>query len=99
MAFLASNALHRINGSLSNTTGIVQGCGNVGSHAAATLLAYGVRIVGLSDASGGLRNAGGIDIAALRAHVAEHKTIQDFPSAGAIHSEVLLKQFWNRKTC
>jgi len=90
VAFLASNALHRINGSLSNTTAIVQGFGNVGSHAAATLSAYGVRIVGLSDASGGLWNAGGIDIAALRAHVAEHKTIQDFPGADAIDGGELL---------
>lgn len=41
VAFLASNALHRINGSLSNTTAIVQGFGNVGSHAAGTLSATG----------------------------------------------------------
>lgn len=90
VAFLASNALHRINGTLTNTTAIVQGFGNVGSYTAATLASYGVKITGIADVSGGLWNANGIDVAALRAYAVEHKTIKDFPGADAIDADELL---------
>lgn len=90
VAFVASNALHRMNGTLSNTTAIVQGFGNVGSHAAATLSSYGIKIIGIADISGGLWNKNGIDIAALRAYALEHKTIKDFPGADAIDAAELL---------
>ena len=90
VAFLASNALHKLGVSLTNTTAIVQGFGNVGSHTAATLSSYGVKITGISDATGGLWNSGGIDIAALRAYVAQHGTIKDFPGADVIDAEALL---------
>lgn len=90
VAFLASNALHRINGTLTNNTAIVQGFGNVGSYTAATLSSYGVKITGIADVSGGLWNANGIDVAALRAYAVEHKTIKDFPGADAIDADELL---------
>jgi glutamate dehydrogenase (NAD(P)+) len=90
VAFLASNALHKLGLSLTITTAIVQGFGNVGSHTAATLSSYGVKITGISDATGGLWNPGGIDVAALRTYVAQHGTIKDFPGADAIDADALL---------
>jgi glutamate dehydrogenase (NAD(P)+) len=92
VAFLASNALHKLGVSLTNTTAIVQGFGNVGSHTAVTLAAYGVKVIGISDASGAIWNPGGIDVPALRAYVAEHGVVLDFPGADAIDPEEMLCQ-------
>lgn len=50
----------------------VQGFGNVGSNAAAYAHELGFKVVGISDVTGGLYNASGIDVAAVRAYVAEH---------------------------
>jgi glutamate dehydrogenase (NAD(P)+) len=92
VAFLASNALHKLGYALENTTAIVQGFGNVGSHTALTLASYGVKIIGISDASGALWNPGGIDVQALRAYVAEHGVVRDFPGADAIDPGEMLCQ-------
>ena len=40
---------------------VIQGFGNVGSHAALGLMEYGCRIIGISDISGGLYNPAGIE--------------------------------------
>lgn len=90
VAFLASNALRRLGIGLTQATAIVQGFGNVGSHTAATLAAFGVKITGIADASGALWNAGGIDVAALREYVAVHGVIQGFPGADAMDAEEML---------
>jgi len=92
VAFLATNALHKLGVSPANTTAIVQGFGNVGSHTAMTLAAYGVKVIGISDASGAVWNPGGIDIPALRIYVAEHGVVRDFPGADAIDPEEMLCQ-------
>jgi len=90
VAFLASNALQRLGISLTQATAIVQGFGNVGSHTAATLAAFGVKITGIADASGALWNAGGIDVVALREYVAANGVILGFPGADAIDAEEML---------
>jgi glutamate dehydrogenase (NAD(P)+) len=56
----------------------VQGFGNVGSIAADLLVKQGARVVGVVDWKGGVANPKGLDIAALIAHVAEHKTVHGF---------------------
>ena len=63
---------------------IIQGFGNVGSGAAHHLHARGYRIVGIAEYDGGLWNDAGIDIPALLAYKAQHKTIHNFPGAQAI---------------
>ena len=50
---------------------VIQGFGNVGSNAAAYAQSLGFKIVGVSDVDGGLYNADGLDISALRNYVAE----------------------------
>jgi glutamate dehydrogenase (NAD(P)+) len=90
VAFLASNALQRLGISLTQATAIVQGFGNVGSHTAATLSSFGVKITGIADASGALWNAGGIDVVALREYVAANGVILGFPGADAIDAEEML---------
>ncbi len=64
----------------------IQGFGNVGSATAQFLAEIGCRIVGVTDAHGGVFNAKGLDIPALLAHVKAHpaRTIQGFPNGDHI---------------
>jgi glutamate dehydrogenase (NAD(P)+) len=59
----------------------VQGFGNVGSIAAELLQRQGAKIVGITDWKGGVHNDNGLDIPALMAHVAQHKTVAGFKQA------------------
>ncbi|MDR0909019.1 MAG: Glu/Leu/Phe/Val dehydrogenase [Spirochaetaceae bacterium] len=53
----------------------IQGMGNVGSNAAIILHEMGHKIVGISDVSGGLYKAGGLNIPAIIKHQAKHKNL------------------------
>jgi glutamate dehydrogenase (NAD(P)+) len=68
----------------------VQGFGNVGSIAALSLARYGVKIIAVTDAIGGVHNASGLDLWALEKHVAKSKTVAGFSGADAITNEQLL---------
>ncbi len=68
----------------------IQGFGNVGSWAARLFAEAGGRIVAVSDARGAVANSHGLDIAALAAHAAAHKTVAGFPGGEAIAKESLL---------
>lgn len=92
VAFLASNALHRLGTNLRSASAIVQGFGNVGYHTARTLAAYGVKVIGISDVSGALWNANGIDVALLREHAERQGCIQNFAGAEAIDALEMLCQ-------
>ncbi len=92
VAFLASNALHQLGISCESATAIVQGYGNVGSHAVETLASYGVKVTGVSDVGGGIWNDQGIDVGKLRQHVEKHGTVVGFEGASVIDAEELLCQ-------
>jgi glutamate dehydrogenase (NAD(P)+) len=64
--------------SLKGATVAVQGFGNVGGIAAELLAEQGAIIVGVTDWKGGVYNAKGLDVKALLAHVAQHKTVHGF---------------------
>src|SRR5487761_751726 len=69
---------------------IVQGFGNVGSHAAQLLAREGYKIVGLDEFDGGLYNPRGLPIPELLAWRAKNGTLQGFPEAEARpHGELL----------
>jgi glutamate dehydrogenase (NAD(P)+) len=93
VAFLASNALSKLNIKETTATAVIQGFGNVGLYTAITLSSYGVKITGISDASGALWNESGIDVTALSAYLSDHKVISGFPGAESIPPhEMLLKK-------
>jgi glutamate dehydrogenase/leucine dehydrogenase len=56
----------------------VQGFGNVGRYAALAASQAGAKVVAISDVSGGLHNATGIDIEAALAHIDKHRTLEGF---------------------
>jgi glutamate dehydrogenase (NAD(P)+) len=68
----------------------IQGFGNVGSWAARTLADMGVRVVALSDISGGVRRDDGLDVAAALDLVAAGGALVDLPDVDVVTNEELL---------
>lgn len=77
--------------SLKGARVIVQGFGNVGSHAAQFLAERGAVVVGISDLSGGKYHPAGIDLAAALRLQAETGTIRDLPGAESRSNAELLE--------
>jgi glutamate dehydrogenase (NAD(P)+) len=66
-----------------DTRVIVQGFGNVGSHASLLMHEAGYRIIGIADIHGGLYNEKGVDIAKLYDWVyTQRKPLAEFPGGG-----------------
>lgn len=75
---------------LRESTVAIQGFGNVGSFTASYLSNCGVKIVAISDVTGGRYDAEGLDIEAARKHVAEHRTLKGFRDDAFMSNEELL---------
>ena len=75
----------------SETTFAVQGFGNVGSWAARIMQQLGATMVGVSDATGALRSAEGIDAEALVSHLRQGGELAEFEGAEACSAEELLE--------
>lgn len=76
--------------SLDGVTVAIQGFGNVGSWTARTMYERGARVVAVSDKSGGVYNARGLDPRYLQQHLKEHGSLSDYPGADAISNQELL---------
>jgi glutamate dehydrogenase (NAD(P)+) len=68
----------------------IQGFGNVGSWAARLIAEQGGRIVAASDAHGAVRNREGLDVTALMAHVAKHRSVAGFAGGDAFPGDTIL---------
>jgi glutamate dehydrogenase (NAD(P)+) len=90
VGYLVNRAMDTIGLDASQATAVVQGFGNVGSIAAFSLARYGVKIIAVSDASGGLFNKSGIDLWKLEKHVAKENNVAGFSEADPITNEQLL---------
>lgn len=86
-----TEALKRIGSSNNGSNGIViQGFGNVGSHAAAHAHELGFKVVAVSDIDGGIYNAGGLDIPAVLVWMDEHKTLAGYNGGDHVTNSELL---------
>jgi glutamate dehydrogenase/leucine dehydrogenase len=84
-------ALKKMNMNPQNVTAVVQGFGNVGSHAARLLAEKGIKIVGIGDHSASFYNEKGIDIAAAIEHsVKNNRTLKGFTGGTEIRGDELL---------
>jgi glutamate dehydrogenase (NAD(P)+) len=90
VAYLINRAMDTLRLDASKATAAVQGFGNVGSIAAFNLAKYGVRVIGVSDVSGGLWNRNGIDLEALSRYQGHQRTLAGFPEAEPISQAELL---------
>lgn len=79
-------AVKNLNMNPENCKVAVQGAGNVGFVAAKLLMERGYKIVALSDVSGGLYCANGLDIVGIGKHLAASKALlKDYDAADVIH--------------
>jgi len=76
---------------LVDATVAIQGYGNAGSIAATLLAAEGARIVAVSDSTGGIHNAAGLDPAKVGAWKREHGTVVGFPGSDEISNQAILE--------
>jgi glutamate dehydrogenase (NAD(P)+) len=88
--YVIADALEEEDKGLDGLRVAVQGFGNVGRHLARMLAEEGAIVVGVSDSSGGLYTAKGLDLPLVLAHKAEHGTLAGFAGADAITNEELL---------
>jgi glutamate dehydrogenase (NAD(P)+) len=72
VAIVTAELLKRQGQTPSETTVAIQGYGNVGSCAATILHDMGCKIVAISDVSGGLYSALGLNLSEINQHVAQH---------------------------
>ena len=90
VGYLVNRALDVLGLDANKCTAVVQGYGNVGSVAAFSLAKFGVKIIAVSDACGGLHNAKGLDLWELEKHVAATRTVVGFAGGEPISNEQLL---------
>ncbi len=90
VAYLIHRAMDVLGLEPRRATAIVQGFGNVGSITAHSLAKAGVRVVAVSDVTGGVYNPDGLDLRALEQHVAATRGVANFLESEPISNEQLL---------
>jgi glutamate dehydrogenase (NAD(P)+) len=90
LVFALENYFAEVNRSIAGTRFAVQGYGNVGAWTARLLAQAGGLITAISDVTGALRNARGIDIAALDAHVKTAGGVHGFSGGEVFPADELL---------
>jgi glutamate dehydrogenase (NAD(P)+) len=91
VAYLAKRYLEDLNIPVSEATAVVQGFGNVGSETALALQNYGLKVIAISDYTGGIYNAAGLDVKKAIAYIKSEKVLTDFDGGAAITNEQLLE--------
>jgi glutamate dehydrogenase (NAD(P)+) len=80
VAHLARKVLDVLKINPSGATAVIQGFGNVGSYAALGLNQFGMKVIAVSDHTGALYDANGLDVHALMRHASNHGSIAGFSS-------------------
>ena len=87
---VTKEALAHLGMNVRGTTVAVQGFGNVGSIASQLLAREGCKIVAISDRTGGIHNANGIDVEDAVAYVKEHRSLEGYRKGDRISNDDLL---------
>jgi glutamate dehydrogenase (NAD(P)+) len=90
VGYLINRAMDTLKLDPTRATAVVQGYGNVGSIAAFSLAKYGVKVIAVSDANGGVFNRNGLDLWELDKHVAATRSVVGFREAEPLTNEQLL---------
>lgn len=90
VAYMIQEAAKRIDFPLQNSTVVVQGFGNVGFYAAKFLQSMGVKILAVSNSTGGVYNKNGLSLDPLYEHSLKDKNLGNFPGGDKITNEELL---------
>ncbi len=90
-AFIGCLAAQDMGINIDGASVVVQGYGQVGAAAAATMADAGARVIAVSDVSGGTRNPKGLDLLALDSHLKLGGTVIEFPGGESLTNENLLE--------
>src|SRR5574341_42143 len=88
--YAVREATKHLNLPFEGATVAVQGFGNVGSISARTAHEMGMKVVAVTDVTGGAYNPRGLDLPALIQHAAVTRSVAGFPGADAITNDELL---------
>jgi glutamate dehydrogenase (NAD(P)+) len=91
VAYLVKKYLEDMKLPIGEATVVIQGFGNVGNETALALSNYGARIIAISDYTGGIYNARGIDVRKALNYVNFSKALKDFDGGEPISNEELLQ--------
>ena len=91
VVMVIARACDRLGWAVADQRCVVQGFGNVGGIAASELEALGATVIAVSDVSGGLHAAGGLDVAALHAYANEHGSLAGCDAGARLSNEELLE--------
>ena len=91
VVMVTERACGRLAWSLAEQRCVVQGFGNVGGVAAQELADRGATVIAVSDISGGIYSANGLDIARAHAWVRDHGSLADFPDCERVTNAELLE--------
>jgi len=83
-------ALNRLRMPVQGTRVAVQGFGNVGSVSASLMEQQGMKIIAVSDKSGGIYNPKGLRVREVIQHVRQHRFLSGYPEAEQISNDQLL---------
>ena len=89
-AYILRRALERLGRDITKTRVAVQGFGNVGSWFAQRIADFGARVVAVSASTGGVYNAKGLDVEAVRKHRQAGADLSGFPGGDALTNDELL---------
>ena len=91
VAYTVATALDFLNMEAASKTVAIQGFGNVGSHAARKLHDLGMKIIAVSDITGGIYNPQGLDVNHVLKYVEIRGSLQGYPRADSISNNDLLQ--------
>ena len=91
VVMVIERACERLGWKLAEQRCVVQGFGNVGGIAAQELVSKGATVLGVSDISGGIYSASGLDLEAVRAWVSDHATLEGYPDVRHVSNLELLE--------
>jgi glutamate dehydrogenase (NAD(P)+) len=91
VVMVIARACDRLGWTLAEQRCVVQGFGNVGGVAATELESLGASVIAVSDVSGGLHSAGGLEIAALHDYVRVHGSLEGCDYGARLSNEELLE--------
>lgn len=91
VAYLVKSYLTDLGIAIGNATIAIQGFGNVGSETALALASYGAKVIAISDYTGGIFNAKGIDVPKAVEYLAYARVLKDFHGGEPISNAELLE--------
>jgi len=90
VVYVAERIFERLGRSLKGSRIVVQGFGNVGSHAALYASDRGAKVIAVSDVSGGVFNGDGLNVKEMMDYVTKNKSLAGYDRGQRISNDELL---------